>query len=154
MDVLQRYALFDDGFQLRLLELLHAVPAAQRVKFFVYANRLYDARREFRGKVGIACGGPDLSDRNLRVLDRWAAGGEMLPCVGTGNIHSGKMAVQYLLRGCTSFAMHTLFQLPAGEFRMTRGARTERALHRLLFDPNDGFIIWMAHLGRSAVKVP
>ncbi len=145
-------AVFDDEFQLRLLELLHAAPAAERVKFFVYGNRLYDPDKEFRGTVGVAYGGPDLSDRNLRVLDLWAErGAHTLPRVGTGNIHSGKMAVQYLLRGCTSFAMHTLFQLPPDEFLMKRGTRTERVLHRLLFDPRDGFIVWMAHLGRSAV---
>lgn len=144
--------LFDDEFQLRLLELVHGAPAAERVTFFVYANRLYDPRKEFRGTVGVAYGGPDLSDRNLRVLDRWAERGDMLPCVGTGNIHSGRMAVQYLLRGCTSFAMHTLFQLPPEEFLMKRGTRTERALHRLLFDPRDGFIVWMAHLGRGSIQ--
>jgi hypothetical protein len=36
--------------------------------------------------------------------------------------------------------MHTLFQLPDSEFAMRVGSKTERALHRLLFDPERGFI--------------
>ena len=63
----------------------------------------------------------------------------------TGDISSGRIAVEYALRGCTSFQIHTLFQLPATEFAMRVGSRVQRALHRLYFDPRDGFIVWMIH---------
>jgi hypothetical protein len=42
--------------------------------------------------------------------------------------------------------MHTLFQLPDGEFTMRAGSKTEKALHRLLFDSREGFIAWMLDL--------
>ncbi len=36
--------------------------------------------------------------------------------------------------------MHTLFQLPDGELGMRGGNKTEKALHRALFHPQEGFI--------------
>jgi hypothetical protein len=38
-----------------------------------------------------------------------------------------------------------LFQLPAEVFAMRRGSKIERALHRLYFDPVEGFILWAFH---------
>lgn len=145
-------ALFDDAFQLAMLEQVHAA-RPNRPDFLVYANRLIDPDREFEGKRGIAYGGPDLSDRNLRVLDQFldsARSGRiqkpLLEMGATGNIHSGRMAVEYALRGCTSFQMHTLFQLPASEYTLRGGSKTEKALHRLYFHPAAGFIVWMHHV--------
>ena len=43
---------------------------------------------------------------------------------GTGDISSGRIAVEYALRGCTSFQIHTLFQLPAEAYAMRRGSRS------------------------------
>ena len=31
---------------------------------------------------------------------------------------------------------------------MRRGSRLERAIHRLYFDPADGFIVWATHAAR------
>ncbi len=139
-----------DEFQLAMLAEVHRSPA--RPDFLIYANRLFDPDRVFDGTKGVAYGGPDLSDRNLRLLGalRTAqARGEMdappMEISGTGDIHSGRIAVEYLLRGCTSFQIHTLFQLPASEFAMRPGSKVERALHRLYFDPADGFILWAIH---------
>jgi hypothetical protein len=56
------------------------------------------------------------------------------------------MAAEYLLRGASSFQMHTLFQLPDGEFAMRAGSKTEKALHHLLFHPEDGFLAWILDL--------
>ena len=39
-----------------------------RPDFLIYANRLFDPQRVFEGSRGVAYGGPDLSDRNLRLL--------------------------------------------------------------------------------------
>ena len=44
--------------------------------------------------------------------------GQPLEISATGDISSGRIAVEYALRGCTSFQIHTLFQLPAAEFAM------------------------------------
>jgi hypothetical protein len=145
-------ALFDDAFQ---LEMLRAVAAAdpQCCNFIVYANRLFDPNREYDGHRGIAVGGPDLSQRNLRVLAEFhrfkatdTTAVRSLECSATGDISSGKMAVEYLLRGCSSFQSHTFFQLPASEFPMRHGSKSAKALHRLYFDPERGFIAWMLHV--------
>ena len=194
-------ALFDDGFQLEMLDAIHET-TADRPDFFIFANRLFDPNREFDGQRGVAFGGPDLSDRNLRVLDQWLAkqptsplecgdssplslsssacnvierhsnilsrkdnesgnqfphsksslarhAQSMLPWSATGNITTGRMAVEYLLRGATSFQLHTFFQLPAEHYSMKIGNRTQRALHELHFHPQTGFVVWLHHLANQ-----
>jgi len=174
--------LFEDCFQVWMLEAVHAVPAGEaRADFLIYANRLFDPAKQFEDKVGVAYGGPDLSDRNLAVLERFLsahgsaavpaagagvprpsprepagqdthppasedAGAGLLPTSASGDIHSGRIAAEYLLRGASSFQMHTLFQLPDSEFAMRAGSKTEKALHRLLFHPEDGFVAWILDL--------
>jgi dihydroorotate dehydrogenase len=143
-------AMFDDEFQLEMLDVAHA--AGGRADFLIYANRLFDPAKEFEGKVGVAYGGPDLSDRNLRVLERWPqrrGASAPLPMSATGDIGSGKMAVEYLRRGASSFQIHTYFQLPDGEYAMGTGPKTARALHQLYFHPESGFIPWLCHLRRE-----
>lgn len=149
-------ALFDDEFQLEMLRVVHE-PCRSRPDFFIYGNRLFDPKREFEGHRGIAYGGPDLSDRNLRVMSRFeqlmnsgAIAGPALEWSATGNIESGKMALEYALRGATSFQLHTFFQLPADQYTMKSGNRTQRALHELYFHPERGLIVWMHHLARAA----
>jgi hypothetical protein len=139
-----------DEFQLAMLAEVHRSPA--RPDYLIYANRLFDPDRVFEGTKGVAYGGPDLSDRNLRMLSALRSAQERgeievppLEISGTGDIHSGRLAVEYALRGCTSFQIHTLFQLPANEFAMRSGTKLERALHRLYFDPKEGFILWAFH---------
>jgi len=129
-------ARFDDDFQLEM------VKAAESADALVVFNRLFDAQQ------GVAYGGPELSDRNLRVLARLTPGtpglrpGSAELC-GTGNVCSGRMIVEYALRGCSSVQLHTFFQLPLEEYSATDGSRTQRALHRLMFDPRDGLIAVM-----------
>jgi dihydroorotate dehydrogenase len=145
-------SLDDDAFQLAMLTEVHG---DTRPDYLVYANRLFDPDRVFEGQRGVAYGGPDLSDRNLRLLSGFRAlqqDGEIrqpLEISATGDISSGRIAVEYALRGCTSFQIHTLFQLPASAYPMRIGTRVERALHRLYFDPEDGFVIWLVHAARQ-----
>lgn len=146
-------ALFDDDFQIRMLEAVHKALAENRAEFLVYANRLFDPQRKFLDKVGVAYGGPDLSDRNLSVLEKflaaWFASSsktQFLPVSATGDIHCGRIAAEYLLRGCSTFQMHTIFQLPDSEFAMNVGGKTEKALHLLLFHPENGLIAWLLDL--------
>ncbi len=128
-------ARFDDDFQREMME------AASGADALVVFNRLFDA------SAGVAYGGPDLSDRNLRVLDSYRPLPSLTvpyrPLSGTGNIHSGRMVVEYALRGCSSVQVHTFFQLPLEEYPATDGSRTQRALHALIFDPQDGLIAVM-----------
>jgi dihydroorotate dehydrogenase len=145
-------SLDDDTFQLAMLAAVHG---DCRPDFLVYANRLFDPDRVFESTRGVAYGGPDLSDRNLRLLSalRLAQSrGEIdrapLDYSATGDVSSGKIAVEYALRGCSSFQIHTLFQLPASEYAMRVGTKVQRALHRLYFDPADGFIVWLLHAAR------
>lgn len=166
-------ALFDDDFQLAMLRSIQT-PGAGRPDFYVYGNRLFDPQCEFDGKRGIAYGGPDLSDRNLRVMTRFQQeqsstepfpGSPLrpdaadhispadlplrdlpwseLPWSATGNITTGRMALEYALRGASSFQLHTFFQLPARVYRMQAGSKTQKGLHELYFHPETGFIVWM-----------
>lgn len=134
-------ARFDDGFQ---RDMMVAASAADALVVF---NRLFDPT------LGVAYGGPELSDRNLRVLGLPAPGaspGKPELC-GSGNIHSGRLIVEYARRGCSSVQLHTFFQLPLEEYPATHGSRTQRALHALIFDPRDGLIAVM--LEREAAGV-
>ncbi len=149
-------AVFDDDFQLEMLRAINercvegAVP-----DFLIYANRLFDPHREFDGVRGVAYGGPDLSDRNLSVLSRRRTlehSGSIpvcrLPISATGNIASGRCAAEYLLRGASSFQIHTYFQLPASVYKMQAGSKTARALHELYFHPDEGLLACLLYLRR------
>jgi hypothetical protein len=147
--------LFEDKFQLEMLEEIHSPHGSDReADFMVYANRLFDPAKLFEEKVGVAYGGPDLSQRNLAVLERFLdarsaiPARELLPTSATGDISSGRVAAEYLLRGASTFQMHTIFQLPDSEFAMTTGGKTEKALHALIFDPENGFLGWVLDLRR------
>ncbi|HVF88200.1 MAG TPA: hypothetical protein VM866_11450 [Pyrinomonadaceae bacterium] len=149
-------AVFEDDFQLETLRLVNeSCGGEDKADFLVYANRLFDPRREFDGVKGVAYGGPDLSARNLAVLaslrtleQRGEIPACRMPISATGNIGSGRTAVEYLLRGASSFQLHTFFQLPASEYRMRGGCKTARALHELYFNPEHGLIAWLLYLRR------
>lgn len=128
-------ARFDDDFQ---VEMLAAAGDADGVTAF---NRLFDAGR------GVAYGGWELSDRNLRVLDLAAARGvQRRGLSGTGNICSGRVLLEYASRGCESVQLHTVFQLPLREYPAAVGSRSQRALHALVFHPTDGLVSVMLEL--------
>jgi dihydroorotate dehydrogenase len=139
-------ARFDDAFQFAMMD------ACRNADALVCFNRLFDAEK------GIAYGGWDLSDRNLRVLgtpgSRPGSGSPLTPrasagqagLTGTGNICSGRMVLEYARRGCESVQLHTFLQLPLSEYPATEGSRTRRALHALMFDPRDGVIAGMLEL--------
>lgn len=142
-------ARFDDDFQVEM------VRAANGADALVVFNRLFDLER------GVAYGGPELTERNLRVLDRLRPSGSPLgtpgasPGIpelsGTGGISSGRTVLEYARRGCESVQLHTFFQLPLEEYAATDGSRTQRALHRLVFDPADGLIAGMLELEGQGV---
>jgi hypothetical protein len=127
-------ARFDDAFQ---VEMMNASAGADALVCF---NRLFDAAR------GVAYGGWDLSDRNLRVLETQLTPGASPGLTGTGNISSGRMILEYARRGCESVQLHTFFQLPLSEYAATHGTRSQRALHALVFHPQDGLIAGMLEL--------
>ncbi len=150
-------AVFEDAFQLEMLRAINENCKAGDVPdFLVYGNRLFDPYREFDGVSGIAYGGPDLSERNLAVLGGMRTlehVGEipicLLPISATGNIVSGRIAAEYLLRGASSFQIHTYFQLPSSEYNMRTGSKTTRALHELYFHPEEGLLAWLLHLRQA-----
>ena len=131
-------ARFDDAFQ---REMMAAAAGADALVCF---NRLWDAT------AGVAYGGWELSERNLRVL---RAGGRprQAALVGTGNVCSGRVVLDYARAGCQSVELHTFFQLPLVEYPATGGSRTQRALHALLFHPVDGLVAGMLELERQDV---
>ena len=150
-------AVVDDAFQLEMLRAINEGCEAEDVPdFLVYGNRLFDPEREFEGVSGVAYGGPDLSERNLDVLGNMRALEQIgqipicpCPISATGNIVSGRIAAEYLLRGASSFQMHTYFQLPSSEYKMTTDTKTARALHELYFQPQEGLLAWLLHLRRT-----
>jgi hypothetical protein len=150
-------AILDDAFQLEMLRAINERCSGDDVPdFLIYANRLFDPNRQFDGVRGIAYGGPDLSARNLavlrdmRLLERQGVVPVcQLPISATGNIVSGRIAAEYLLRGASSFQMHTYFQLPSGEYTMKTGGKTARALLELCFHPDEGLLAWLLHLRRA-----
>lgn len=150
-------AVFDDAFQLEMLRAINeGCEAEDAPDFLVYGNRLFDPDREFDGVRGIAYGGPDLSELNLAVLGNMRALEQvgaipicLLPISATGNIVTGRIAAEYLLRGASSFQMHTYFQLPSSEYKMKTGGKTARALHELYFHPEVGLLAWVLHLRRA-----
>ncbi len=132
-------AVVDDEFQLAMLETLAGAEPAPA--FLVVFNRLFDMDK------GVAYGGGDLSDRNLRVLDLIRDRGLSLPPLSaTGNICSGRMMIEYALRGCENGQLHTFFQLPRSEYTATGGNRTASALHTLLLHQQKGLVPWIWHL--------
>ncbi len=135
-------ARFDDAFQVEMLR------AASEADALVVFNRLFDAER------GVAYGGWELSERNLRVLDLASATfppSALPPLSGTGNICSGRLILDYARRACESVQLHTFFQLPLEEYPATAGSRTERALHTLVFDPREGLVAGLLDLEAQGV---
>lgn len=133
-------ARFDDDFQLAMMD---ACAAADTLVCF---NRLFDPVR------GVAYGGWELSDRNLRVLAAFAGRSPSGPghaLTGTGNIGSGRLVLEYARRCCESVQLHTFFQLPLSAYPATHGSRTQRALHALVFDPSDGLIAGLLGMERA-----
>jgi len=143
-------ARFDDAFQ---VEMMRATRDADTLVCF---NRLFDSQ------LGLAYGGWELSDRNLHVLDLYRPlppSTDLYPyrplpsstdlyrrLCGTGNIHSGRLILEYARRGCESVQLHTFFQLPLSEYAATHGSRTARVLHTLVFHPQDGLIAGLLEL--------
>ncbi len=137
-------AVADEEFQLAMLETLARVEP--RPAFLVVFNRLFDTATR------VAYGGWDLSDRNLQVLDLAREHGLPLPPLSaTGNICSGRMMIEYALRGCENGQLHTFFQLPRREYTTTGGTRTASALHTLLLHQQEGLVPWMWHLHEHGV---
>lgn len=127
-----------DSFQLDMVQ------AAAGADALICFNRLWSAER------GVAYGGYDLSDRNLRVLAAVrSARIDRPPLTGTGNVTSGRMILEYAKLGCESVQLHTFFQLPLSEYPATGGSRTQRALHALVFHPESGLIAGMLDLEES-----
>ncbi|MBI4027917.1 MAG: hypothetical protein HY360_23230 [Verrucomicrobia bacterium] len=140
-------AMFEDAFQCEMLRTVLNAPF--KPDFLILFNRLFDPKKEFDGKVGVAYGGPDLSDRNLRTLDAWLEANDSRAPVefsASGNICSGRMLAEYALRGAASGQIHTYFQLPNSNYRKTEGSKTQKAMHELVFHPHNGLIAVMTHL--------
>ena len=118
-------ARFEEGFQHEMM--LAAAAADAQVVF----NRMFDP------ELGVAYGGRDLLERNLRVLASFAPHQSLC---GTGGINSGRDILAYAQAGCEAVQLHTMFQLPLDEYAARDGSRTQRVLHQLLFHPDDGVI--------------
>jgi len=142
----------DLSFQIEMLRVL-VDETPRGPDFLIYANRLFGPGKEFEGKLGMAYGGPDLSRRNLLAMRAFQAASRLgairrasPPISGTGDILTGKMAVEYGLAGASSCQLHTLFQLPEKELGAAMRNRSAAVLHHLLFHPMTGVVAWLLHL--------
>lgn len=153
--------LFNDAFQVAMLRELALAKPSLQADYITYANRLFDPRSRVGDTLGAAYGGPDLSYRNLTVLDAarkqardegWLEAWPDLS--GTGDVSSGRMAVEYGLRGATSVQCHTLFQLPHSYYGSPlanqKASKSMKAMHLLYFHPLDGLVPWLLHLRHAA----
>ncbi|AYO30026.1 MAG: hypothetical protein PWR06_2231 [Thermoanaerobacteraceae bacterium] len=144
-------ALYDDDFQIEMLKSITSEECD--ADYAITFNRLFDPNKVFEGKKGVAYGGWDLSDRNLRVLSafrKWEYQNKTtvkdVPLSATGNINSGKLMIEYGLRGCCNGQMHTYFQLPQRNYRARVGTRVQKVLHELYFNPENGLVAVMEWL--------
>jgi hypothetical protein len=145
-------ALSDDAFQAAMLR--KALRVEPPLEFITCFNRLFDPERAADGHAGIAYGGFDLSDRNLRVLaDAARDGGGGPPISATGNIASGRTMAEYALRGATSGQIHTYFQVPRSCY-LSRKPRSRAALHELIYNPREGLVAALAHIRRRILGAP
>jgi hypothetical protein len=126
-------ARYDDAFQIAMLD------AASGADALVCFNRLWSAERS------VAYGGPELAERNLRVLAT-VARRPRPPLAGSGDVCSGRRVLEYARAGCECVQLHTFFQLPLSEYPATDGSRTSRALHALVFHPERGLIAGLLEL--------
>lgn len=133
--------------QHRILETVLNLKDERKPDFLIYANRLFDPDRNFENHRGIAYGGPDLSDRNINVLanHQTSIRASGLDISATGDIDSGRCALEYALRGCSSAQLHTLFQVPLSLPCEATVGRVRRVLAKLIFDPEDGLAAWLVH---------
>ena len=102
-----------------------------RPDFLIYANRLFNPQRVFEGdqrrrlrwprsqRPKFTPAEPDAQGQSRGEICR-----EPLEISATGDVSSGRIAVEYALRGCASFQIHTLFQLPAEAFAMPGDPRS------------------------------
>ena len=138
-------ARFADDFQHEMML------AAARADALVCFNRLFDLEQ------GVAYGGIDLLERNLRILRSFSRlGGEpdqppFPGLCGTGGINSGRDVIAYAQAGCEAVQLHTYFQLPLDEYSARSGSRTQRALHQLVFHPQSGLLAELGRLEQQGV---
>jgi hypothetical protein len=149
-------AVFDDDFQLEMLKTV--LSSKTGPDYLICFNRLFDSERIFENKKGIAYGGYDLSDRNLKVLSdlrRMEQRNEIeymdIPISATGNICSGKLMLEYALRGCENGQIHTYFQIPDKHYGMKNGSRVSKALHELIFNPDTGLLQGLIYLNETGL---
>jgi dihydroorotate dehydrogenase len=150
-------ATFEDEFQLKLLKSMMG-SKENGVDYLICFNRLFDYDKVFEGKKGVAYGGFDLSDRNLMALTelRVLQQGEGLelkdiPISATGNVQSGKVMLEYALRGCENGQIHTYFQVPDSNYKMKKGNRVSKALYELIFNPETGLLAGMLYLNEKGL---
>lgn len=144
-------ATFEDEFQTEMLQTI--LNSKNSPDYLVCTNRLFDSEKVFEGKKGVAYGGYDLSDRNLKsltTLRRLESSGKWktkdVPISATGNICSGKMMLEYALRGCQNGQIHTYFQVPPENYMMKNGTRISKALLELIMNPETGLVPGLQYL--------
>ncbi len=136
-----------ETFQLRLLHA--ALHGATKPDFLVLSNRFLRPAGRRNARFLQSSGGPTLAARNLRVLDEWRTrhhGQAPTPFSALGHIVTGRVAVEYALRGATSLQLATALELPDSACRRKEGTRGQRAMHELIFHPRHGLVAAMLHV--------
>ena len=104
-------ARFDDAFQLEMMA------AAGDADALVCFNRLWDAA----ARRGLRRLGPERAQPSRAARGRARRRTRRPPRIGTGNVCSGRVVLDYARAGCESVALHTFFQLPLARIPRHRG---------------------------------
>lgn len=61
------------------------------------------------------------------------------------------MMLEYALRGCENGQLHTYFQVPDKNYKMKKGGRISKAMHELIFNPQDGLLAGLIYLNEKGL---
>jgi len=105
------------------------------------ADGIIVANRIFRKDFGCAHGGRALRERNLAIIREIRKQMPEFPVSATGGVYSGRHAFDYLAAGAghVQLLSHIMGNVKT-PFAMTGGNKFEQVLHKLLLDPDDGFL--------------
>ena len=122
-------AIFDDDFQLEMLASSTSDAGRAAGRLHRLRQPALRPRSGVRGHAGCRLRRPrserpqPAGARAAGTLEQRGEYHGAPPDQRDGGHRSGRMAAEYLLRGASTFQMHTLFQLPSSEYRMHGAAR-------------------------------
>ncbi len=104
------------------------------------ADGIVVANRFFREDLGCAYGGRTLKDRNVEMVKRIKDRFPNVKISATGGVYSGRDVVEYLDAGAENVQLLSFIMGKVKRPFVKKGNKFEQVFHKLIFDPEDGFI--------------